>query len=168
MKKLILILILTVGISSYAQQHNKMMFDEKSGKQMLIGICDRTVFADTNYSWWFNAEYDNYAPDSTVVAMIKSLAPNYKIKIVMASWCGDSKREVPRFYKIMDEAGYDYKSFELVCVDRNKQCEEGEVDKLDIKFVPTFIFSRNNVELGRIIEMPKGKLEENILEIVTK
>lgn len=167
MKKLILFLILTFGIS-YAQQHNKMILDEKSGKQMLIGICDRTAFADTNYSWWFNAEYDNYAPDSTVVAKIKALVPAYKVKIVMASWCGDSRREVPRFYKIMDVAGFDYKNFELVCVDRDKQSEEGDVDKLDIKFVPTFIFSKNDVELGRIIEMPKGKLEENILEIVTK
>lgn len=166
MKKLVLILILTVGIT-YAQ-HNKRMLDEKSGKQMLIGICDRTAFADSNYSWWFNAEYDNYKPDSVVVAKIKATEPTYKIKIVMASWCSDSKREVPRFYKIMDAAGYDYKNFELVCVDRDKKCEEGEVDKLDIKFVPTFIFSKNDVELGRIIEMPKGKLEENILEIVTK
>ncbi|MDP3580910.1 MAG: thioredoxin family protein [Ignavibacteria bacterium] len=167
MKKLILFLILTFGIS-FAQQQNKMMLDEKSGKQMLIGICDRTAFADTNYSWWFSAEYDNYKPDSVVVAKIKTIEPTYKIIIVMASWCGDSKREVPRFYKIMDAAGYDYKNYELVCVDRDKKCEEGEVDKLDIKFVPTFIFSKNDVELGRIIEMPKGKLEEDILEIVSK
>lgn len=166
MRKIALVLVIMLGIS-YAQ-HNKMMLDEKSGKQMLIGICDRTAFADTNYSWWFSAEYDNYTPDSAMVVKIKGLAPNYKIKIVMASWCGDSKREVPRFYKIMDAAGYDYKSFELVCVDRDKKCEEGEVDKLDIKFVPTFIFSKNDVELGRIIETPKGKLEENILEIITK
>ncbi len=166
MKKLIVFLLLIVG-TTFAQ-HNKMMLDEKSGKQMLIGLCDRTAFADTNYAWWFNAEYDNYVPDSVVIANIKSVTPDYKIKIVMASWCSDSKREVPRFYKIMDAASFDYKNLELVCVDRNKQCEEGEVDKLDIKFVPTFIFSRNNVELGRIIEMPKGKLEENILEIVTK
>ena len=166
MKKLALVLVLMLGLT-YAQ-NNKMMLDEKSGKQMLIGICDRTVFADTNYSWWFNAEYDNYLPDSIVVAKIKAIEPTYKIKIVMASWCSDSKREVPRFYKIMDAAGYDYQSFELVCVDREKKCEEGEVDKLDIKFVPTLIFSRNDVELGRIVETPKGKLEENILEIVTK
>ena len=166
MRKIILVLILMLGIT-YAQ-NNKMILDEKSGKQMLIGICDRTAFADTNYSWWFNAEYDNYAPDSAVVTKIKTIEPTCKIKIVMASWCGDSKREVPRFYKIMDAAGYDYKSFELVCVDREKKCEEGEVDKLDIKFVPTFIFSKNDIELGRIIEMPKGKLEEDILEIVSK
>ncbi|MDP2036230.1 MAG: thioredoxin family protein [Ignavibacteria bacterium] len=166
MRKIILVLILMLGIT-YAQ-NNKMILDEKSGKQMLIGICDRSAFADTNYSWWFNAEYDNYAPDSVVVDKIKAIEPTCKIKIVMASWCGDSKREVPRFYKIMDAAGYDYKSFELVCVDRDKKCEEGEVDKLDIKFVPTFIFSKNDVELGRIIEMPKGKLEEDILEIVSK
>lgn len=167
MKKIFILIVLT-SLLTFAQQNNKTMLDEKSGKQMLIGICDRTAFADSNYAWWFNAEYDNYLPDSTVIAKIREISPTCKIKIVMASWCGDSKREVPRFYKIMDAAGYDYKTFELVCVDRNKQCAEGGIDKLDIKFVPTFIFSKNDAEIGRIVEIPKGKLEEDILEIVSK
>lgn len=135
---------------------------------MLIGICDRNAFADTNLAWWFNAEYDNYEPDSSAASKLKSFINTFEIKIVMASWCGDSKREVPRFYKILDTAAYDYNTFELVCVDRNKQCAEGEIDKLDIKFVPTFIFSKNGIEAGRIVEIPKGKLEEDILEIVCK
>lgn len=167
MKTSSFLLIFMLASAAFAQ-HNKTMLDEKSGKQMLIGICDRTAFADSNYSWWFTAEFDNYKPDSTVAAKLKPLLHDFKIKIVMASWCSDSKREVPRFYKILDVAGYDYKTFELVCVDRNKQCAEGEIDKLDIKFVPTFIFSKNDTEVGRIVEMPKGKLEEDILEIVSK
>lgn len=167
MKKIFILIVLT-SLLAFAQQNNKTMLDEKSGKQMLIGICDRTAFADSNYAWWFNAEYDNYLPDSTVTVKIKEISPSCKIKIVMASWCGDSKREVPRFFKIMDRAKYDYKNFELVCVDRNKQCSEGDVDKLDIKFVPTFIFFKGDIATGRIVEMPKGKLEEDILEIISK
>lgn len=167
MKALIFIIIFAIT-SIIPAQYNKMMLDEKSGKQMLIGLCDRTAFTDTNYAWWFNAEYDNYNPDSTTIAKLNTSVRNYKIKIVMASWCGDSKREVPRFFKIMDRAKYDYKNFELVCVDRNKQCSEGDVDKLDIKFVPTFIFFKGDIATGRIVEMPKGKLEEDILEIISK
>jgi thiol-disulfide isomerase/thioredoxin len=167
MKKLFILIVFT-SLLTIAQQNNKTMLDEKSGKQMLIGICDRTAFADTNYAWWFNAEYDNYMPDSTVLARIKEISPSYKIKIVMASWCGDSKREVPRFYKIMDAVSFDYKNLELVCVDRNKQCDEGEVEKLEIKFVPTFIFYKDGAEISRIVETPKGKLEEDILEIISK
>lgn len=166
MKKIFVITVLLVGIT--VAQNNKFILDEKSGKQILIGICDRTAFADTNYSWWFNAEYDNYIPDSSIIEKIRTIAKTYSIKVIMASWCGDSKREVPRFYKIMDAAGYDFMTFELVCVDRNKQCTEGGIDKLDIKFVPTFIFCKNDAEIGRIVEIPKGKLEEDILEIVSK
>jgi len=167
MKKIFILIILT-SLLTIAQQNNKMMLDEKSGKQMLIGVCDRTAFADTNYSWWFNAEYDNYVPDSTTLAKIREISPSCKIKIVMASWCSDSKRDVPRFYKVMDAASYEYKNLELVCVDRNKQCDEGEVEKLEIKFVPTFIFYKDGAEISRIVETPKGKLEEDILEIIAK
>jgi len=168
MKKILFLLLAVTAFLTNAQQKNKMMLDEKSGKQMLIGICDRTAFADTNYSWWFNAEYDNYVPDSTVLAKIREISTSCKIKIVMASWCGDSKREVPRFYKIMDATTFDYINLELVCVDRNKQSDEGDVDKLEIKFVPTFIFYRDGAEIARIVETPKGKLEEDILEIISK
>ncbi|KAF0152979.1 MAG: thioredoxin-like protein [Ignavibacteria bacterium] len=167
MKSFFFIQFLLITSSLYAQL-NKTIIDEKSGKQILIGICDRTAFADSNYSWWFNAEYENYEPDSSVVEKFNQTIHYFNIKIVMASWCGDSKREVPRFFKIIDAAHYDCNKLQIVSVDRTKQSSEGEINNLEIKFVPTFIFFKGETELGRIIEMPKGKLEEDILEIVCK
>jgi len=168
MKKFFVFFLIILSIVSIAQDKNKLMVDEKSGKQMLIGLCDRTAFADTNFSWWYKSGYDNYNPDTIAVKELKNKLSCVGIKVVMGSWCSDSRREVPRLYKILDVLGYDEKNLTLICVDRKKESPVGEVDKLDIKLVPTFIFYKNGEELGRIIESPKETLEKDLLKIVLK
>ncbi len=167
MKKLILLLMILSTVI-YTQDKNKLVTDEKSGKPMLIGLCDRTAFADSNFSWWFNSEYDNYTPDSVTVMKLSKEINEVKITIVMGTWCSDSRREVPRFYKILDKAGYNFDYLTLICVDRNKTAPNNLVEKLDIKLVPTFIFYKNDVEVGRIIETPKETLEKDLVSIVLK
>ncbi len=86
----------------------------------------------------------------------------------MGTWCSDSKREVPRFYKIIKLINYDENKIELICVDRKKEVTNYDVSNYDIKYVPTFIFLKDEKEIGRIIESPKQKLEEDLLEIFLK
>lgn len=86
----------------------------------------------------------------------------------MATWCGDSRDWVPRFYKIMDELDFKSKNLTLICVDRDKKAPGTKVEELNIEKVPTFIFYRKKKELGRIIEVPGDLLEKDILKILIK
>ncbi|MCX6168805.1 MAG: thioredoxin family protein [Ignavibacteriales bacterium] len=149
-----------------AQNKNKLIVDEKSGKPMLIGLCDRTAFADSNFAWWFNSEMDMYSIDSVTLKDVSDKLKDVKITIVMGTWCSDSKREVTRFFKILDLLGYDENNLTLICVDRNKKTTGTEIEKLDIKLVPTFIFYKNDVEIGRIVESPKESLEKDLVGIM--
>ncbi len=167
MKELFLLLMILSAVI-YAQDKNKLVTDEKSGKPMLLGICDRSAFADSNFSWWFNSEYDNYTPDSVTVMKLSKQINEVNITIVMGTWCSDSRREVPRFFKILDKAGYNQQYLTLICVDRKKTTPTGEVDKLNIKFVPTFIIYEDTEEINRIIETPKETLEKDLALIVVK
>jgi thiol-disulfide isomerase/thioredoxin len=153
---------------SIAQERNKLVTDVKSGKAMLVGLCDRTAFADTNFAWWFDSETAMYSVDSASLAGVCCKMGDVGITIVMGTWCSDSKREVPRFFKILDKLGYDQKLLTVICVDRDKKSPGGEAEKLEIKLVPTIIFYRNNEEIGRIIETPKESLEKDIAGIVLK
>lgn len=150
----------------FAQEKNKLTVEEQSGKPMLIGVCDRTAFADTSFSWWFKSEFDNYNPDSIAVKKLFEVIKNVKITIVMGTWCSDSRREVPRLFNLLDKIGYDERNLTLICVDRKKVSPAGEVEKLDIKLVPTFIFYENNKEIGRIVESPKESLEKDLVKII--
>jgi thiol-disulfide isomerase/thioredoxin len=165
MKKIFVLLLILVSIS-FAQEKNMLTVDEKSGKPMLLGLCDRTAFADTSFSWWFNSEFDNYSVDSVTLKGVSDKLKDVKITIVMGTWCSDSRREVPRFLKILDYIGYDQKNLRLICVDRLKTSPTGDVDKLEIKLVPTFIFYKDADEVGRIVETPKETLEKDFVKIV--
>ena len=167
MKNKIMLLMLIAVICS-AQDKNKVIIDERSGKSMLLGICDRTAFADTNFSWWFDSEYQNYEFSSTTLDSIKCKLENITITIVMGTWCSDSRREVPRFLRLLDSIPLKEEKISLICVDRKKESPEGNVADLEIKFVPTFIIFRNNKEIGRIIETPYKSLEQDLKEIIYK
>ena len=85
----------------------------------------------------------------------------------MGTWCPDSRREVPRFMRIVEEIGFPADRIVFVGVDNTKLAPVGGYDTLNIERVPTFIFLRNKVEAGRIIETPVTSLEQDMQIILT-
>jgi hypothetical protein len=55
-----------------------------------------------------------------------------------------------------------------VGINREKECpfDKKECKNWDIKFVPTFIVFKENLEVGRIIESPQKSIEEDLLKIM--
>jgi thiol-disulfide isomerase/thioredoxin len=88
--------------------------------------------------------------------------------MIVATWCPDSKREVPRFFKIYDQAGLGTGSLTMVAVDRSKKDAEGLTVKHEILRVPTFVFFRAGKEIGRVTERAVTTLENDIALIVAK
>ncbi len=167
MKYLVPLFLLLFVTNTSAQ--NKFTIDEKNGKPMLIGKCAREDFQDTSFSWWWNSEYSMYSVDSITVKTFDNVLPSIKIKCVIGTWCSDSKREVPRFYKILDICESKPANLELICVNRKKESNEAiDLEGLTIEKVPTFIVFRDNKEIGRIIEEPKESLEKDLAKILGK
>lgn len=113
---------------------------------------------------WFKKEYDGYKVSKKALAALKEVdkTTDYRIVIVMGDWCSDSKREMPRFYKILDGLGFPQDKVLLILVDENKHDASGLGKQFSIKYVPTFIFLDNNGnQLGRIVETPTKSLEED-------
>lgn len=171
---LISFFIILISVSAAAQnsdstligQKNKIITDSSSGKPMLIGYCTRDAFKDTSFSWWFESIYDMYDVDSVNADKFADKLKDDDIMIVMGTWCSDSRREVPRLYKILDYLKYPADKIKLIMVDRDKNALGDEIKDLNIKLVPTIIFYNGNRELGRIAESPKESLEKDILKIV--
>ena len=151
----------------YAQQFNTISTDEKTDKPMLIGYTTLEAFNDTSFSWWWNSAYNMYEVDTMNIEELKLLMEEVDIKLVMATWCSDSRTDVPQFYKILDEINYPEDQVTLINVNRDMQGLENEVEGLDIIFVPTFIFFKAGEEMGRIIEMSYETLEKDMLELLT-
>ena len=129
-----------------------------------FGLLSKSLIIDHDSYTWFPKQYDAYHPDLNGFnsANLKQIS----IKIFMGTWCHDSKREVPRLYKILDELYYDYENFEIIGLTKDKKGYFQDYATFGITNTPTIIFYRNDVEIGRIIEEPKGSLEDQMARII--
>ena len=170
MKKLLSIILIISAMNVSAQEVNKKIHDQVHNKDILINACTREGMATfPEFKEMYDPLYVAYTPDAVKMIELKKLVKKEKIKIVFGTWCGDSKVNVPNFLKIMDALHFKEKNIELIAVDGNKKAENGIIDGLDIKMVPTFIiYDHKGIELGRIIEGPKTTLEGDLLAIYKK
>jgi thiol-disulfide isomerase/thioredoxin len=104
------------------------------------------------YESWKPLFVEPYQPDPGALAAIKANASDVTVLLIVATWCPDSKREVPRFFAIMDGAGIPESQLTMVGVDRTKKDAEGLTETWGITRVPTFVFIRNGQEVGRVVE----------------
>ncbi|RBW55248.1 thioredoxin [Tenacibaculum sp. E3R01] len=166
MKKILFILSFIL-ISSCASVPKKPATKDKDGN--LIGIATRKDFQQEPYgSDWFNDFYSYYEIEKATAQKLEKNLNGIKIKAFMGTWCGDSKREIPNFYKLLDEAKFNYKKLEMITVNRQKKAD-GLEKGFNIIRVPTFIFYKNGKEIGRFVEHAHdgSTIEDDILKIIS-
>tara|TARA_Y100001935_G_scaffold169476_1_gene139824 strand:- start:738 stop:1307 length:570 start_codon:yes stop_codon:yes gene_type:complete len=144
-----------------------MFEDPKTGKPMLLGKVSIDELKQEPFKGWYHKEFDSYELDNELLGAIAE--PNqYNYELFLGTWCGDSRREVPRLEKIFIELGIDFSQIIIITVDREKVSPNNEQEGKDIRYVPTLIVKNNNVEIGRIVESPSSEsasLESDLLEI---
>jgi tetratricopeptide (TPR) repeat protein len=142
----------------------------EQGKTILAGHCSLSMLYAQPYSDWFYKSYSPYNVDSFTTHLIAPMLKNKTVQVFLGSWCGDSKREVPRLVKILQTAQFDTANLRLVFVDNStkkyKQSPQHEEAGLNIHHVPTIIVYNNSREQGRIIESPQVSLEKDLLAIL--
>ncbi|MCG1037525.1 thioredoxin family protein [Polaribacter sargassicola] len=170
MKKLFLLSCIIILASCSAQQKTvkaKEITAIKNKKGNLVGLANKESFNQAPYNSWFNPKFNEYNPDKATIDALKKELKGIKIKAFMGTWCGDSKREVPHFYKILDQTDYNLNNLELVTVNRSKKTPDNLQEGFNIIRVPTFIFYKNDKEIGRYVEYARESLEKDILKIVS-
>ncbi len=172
----IVLLIIVANSCSKKIVVNRIVKDDE-GKYMMIGRQTQESFSHEGFANWFTDEYNSYQPEAQSLEQIKGKINQYNIVIFMGTWCSDSRREVPRFLKILDAVNFPKEKLEIYAVNRKRESFYGEEQGKNIIRVPTFIFytgkkkvlKNQQKEINRIIETPvNGKLEIDIAKIVNK
>jgi predicted small secreted protein len=133
----------------------------------LLGYFNPVQLKREPHSVWFYKGYDDYQPATEAINSLNGINhEGITIKIVLGTWCPDSRREVPRFMKVTDTWKFPSDIVTFIGVDNGKNSPIGGYGELDIQRVPTFIIYRNNIEAGRIIENPVTSLEQDIVNIL--
>lgn len=161
--------LLTLTIISFLSCSSQKEINAAKNKQGdLIGFANKASFSIKPYNTWFTKNFDSYSIDSTTIKELKEKLKGIEIKGFMGTWCGDSKREIPRFYKILEQVDFNFKNLQLVTVNRSKKTPDNLQKGYNIVRVPTFIFYKNDKEIGRYVEYARESLEKDILTIVSE
>ncbi len=166
-KYLIFFILFMITINSFSQNINTVITDPVRNREVLVDILDRDGLQTGEMGVYYTDFYQSYASKSEIIESLKTMAQDVKVTIVLASWCGDSKEQVPAFLKVLDQIGFNEDNLLIIGVDFEKKAREIDVEVFNISRVPTFIFYRDEKEIGRIIESPVETLEEDFLKIAS-
>lgn len=135
---------------------------------MLIGEFSKEDLQKEPFANWFNSGYEKFSPDPEAMKTIKENISDYEIVAYMGTWCPDSRRETPKLFKILDEAGYNLDKLTIYGVNHSKTTPGKTEEKWNVRRVPTIIFLKDGMEVNRFVEYPKESIEADIAKIVSK
>lgn len=155
-----------------AQSTNQKIYTDARGNQMLLGKHNKEDLQQAPYNTWFDKNYADYKIDSLTADQLKSFVKDKHFEIFMGTWCGDSKREVPRMFKLLEYAGVHPSQIKLIMVDYRdstyKQSPAHEERGKSILRVPDLLLYDGEKEINRIVESPVVSLEKDLLVISKK
>lgn len=168
MKKFVLILIITFFSCDNMRKNKQADVDPNDLEYIdLIGEFTRKDLSNVLYSSWFDKKYKDYSIDKVTANKIKKyISRDFKVKVIMGTWCSDSRENVPSFFKLIDYLNIKEKNITLIGLDIEKENPNGDEKTYDIINVPTFIFYEKDKEVNRIVEITLESFEKDILKIL--
>jgi hypothetical protein len=137
----------------------------------LVGIVARESLKSSPATPWFPRNYAAYEPDAASVTALRSGVADVTFEAFFGAWCGDSRRQLPRFLKVVDGAGVKPDAVRLIALsDRPgeyKQSPDRSERARRVIRTPTVIVLRNGIELGRVVETPRRTFEAD-LELILR
>ncbi|MBN2668742.1 MAG: hypothetical protein JXR60_05885 [Bacteroidales bacterium] len=165
--RLLILLLFIVTCYSVVAQTAKEVQDTVHHQTILLGAISDIELSQGDYADWFIPEKDNYELNQDLVSRLNSILSEgeYKIKIFLATWCSDSREQVPRFFKLY-VALANAPEYEMYALDAKKHMPDFDTNPYAIDRVPIFIIYKDDTEVGRIIETPKDSFEQDLLTIL--
>ena len=134
---------------------------------ILVGTTGLPALRAAPFSDWFDPGYMSFTPDPARVETLTRLLEDVEIILFMGTWCEDSHREIPKFVKILEATQYPLETVEVIAMTRDKTTPQDYEAGLDITNIPTFIFYKDGVELGRIVEFAVEDLESDMIKVLS-
>jgi cyclophilin family peptidyl-prolyl cis-trans isomerase/HEAT repeat protein len=105
-------------------------------------------------------------PDPAVCERLTQVPPGARVDVYFGTWCGDSRREVTRFWNALDHMPRVPFELHYVAVDRSKQEPAELLLGVGLRYVPTFVVSRQGREVGRVVESAPEGIEKALLDLL--
>lgn len=167
MKRLLpLICALVVTTAGFSQNQYEVLV-ERPNEKTFKGIISREVLLDDTSFHWYASNLKGYSPNAAALEGLKKNKDSIQLLAFMGTWCDDSHFIIPKFYSLLDAAGFSQDRVTLIGVDRNKKTLSHLSEALNVGKVPTIIVLKNGKEVGRVVEYGKfGLFDMDLGEIL--
>jgi hypothetical protein len=168
MKKLLITIIAVICLcgSVFAQPQAEISRD-KNGSKVLKGIITRQDLEKDTAFAWYAENLKGYHPHTAAVAALQK-NPNIEFIVFMGTWCDDSHFIVPKFFSLLDSAGFSRDKVSMFGADRSKKTLGHFAEAMGITNVPTIIVMNKGKEVGRVVEYGKsGAFDKDLAEIMS-
>lgn len=159
-------------VSIIAQAQNATTYVNHRNEKHLCGVFElQELEKDGLYSSWYHDNYTGLEAIDSNASWVSELEPT-TVDIYMGTWCGDSKKWVPRFVRLWDDLGLNRSQLKFIALydskEKYKQGPNREEKGKNIHRVPTFIFKEKGEEFARIVESPRNDLLNDLKQIATE
>ncbi len=168
MKKILLAIALLMGSFALRAQ---TQFETTTGDEGKVfkGLISRSVLEKEPSFTWYAENVKDYTPPPFVADQLKFNKDSIQFIVFMGTWCSDSHFIIPKFYQLLDAAGFPSDRVSLIGVDHDKKTLAGLSESLGITNVPTIIVMKHGKEMGRVIEYGKsGSFDKDLGEILAR
>lgn len=166
MNKILFLAVLFFTVQQALAQAPEVSRDA-SGNKILRGFITKNDLASDTAFTWFTQNAKGYTPEATALQALKGAKDSINIIAFGGTWCGDTKVILPKFYTLLDAAGYSQDRVTLLGVDRSKKTIQHLSEAFGITNVPTLIVMKGGREVGRVVEYGKyGMFDKELGEII--
>ena len=153
-------LLLVLALVSTATEDN-----EEKPPPSLLGEVTREQI-EIAEPGWVGAQVEAEV-DSEAAMALAHVDPEATLTIYLGTWCDDSKNELARFWRAIDEAGLFDVEVRYLAVDRGDKRPPELARDLALHWVPTFIVERDGTEVGRVVESAANSIERDLLALLS-
>ena len=116
------------------------------------------------------------SPDLAAARALATVPPGAAVTVLLGTWCSDSRREISRLWRALDEIGATSGggtagglpfTLTYIGVDEAKREPAAAVAAAGLKYVPTLIVRRDGREVGRIVESSPHGVEVDLLALLS-
>lgn len=149
-----------------AQKQYDILDKEAGSDKTLKGIIGKEILAGDPEFAWFRDNAKEYTPNKDALAAL-SKNKDLQLLVFMGTWCHDSQYIIPKFYALLDSAGFPPDHVTLIGTDREKKTYSHLAEAMNVTNVPTIIVMKDGKEMGRVVEYGKyGLFDMELAEII--
>jgi hypothetical protein len=105
--------------------------------------------------------------DAAAARALLAVPPGARVTVYLGTWCSDSRRELGRFWRALDEVGALVPfTVTYVGVDRDKTGPAELLAGTAVTHLPTFVVEREAGEVGRVVETAPHGIERDLADLL--